>query len=150
MPLLRPSANVSWSELACNDSKRTPYPEAWRESRAVRLCAEFERIRAIIAKPIKIGSAYRTPEWNAKVGGARNSQHMQGRALDLYPPSGWTLERFYEVIRAVALDSRSGIYGLGKYPSFVHIDIRPVPSHGRLISWTGNRTTAELKVNRTA
>lgn len=131
-----PSPHLSWSELACKDALRTPYPAEWRGDRAVALAREFESIRTAIGAPIRIGSAYRTPEHNRAIGGAKDSQHVQGRALDLYPPTGWTIARFYAAIRAIAGDERSAIGGLGLYPTFVHIDIRPLVNN-RLVAWRG-------------
>lgn len=139
-----PSPHLSWAELACKDG--TPYPEEWRASRAVVLAEAFEAVRAVIGQPIVVGSAYRTPEHNRRVGGAARSQHCQGRALDLYPPKGMTADQLYATVRLLALKRTSPIYGLGRYPSFVHIDIRPSAS-GRVTVWTGARAWAELKVD---
>ncbi len=117
-----PSKHLTWKELACKDG--TPYPEIWKTTRAVKLAAAFEMIRETFGdKPITVLSAYRTPEWNRKIGGARNSQHMEGRALDLRPPNGTKVYDFYRVIKAIAPDC--GIKGIGLYKTFVHIDIRP-------------------------
>ncbi|MDO8632197.1 MAG: D-Ala-D-Ala carboxypeptidase family metallohydrolase [Phycisphaerales bacterium] len=138
-----PSQHLSWKELGCHDG--TPYPSEWRVTRAVPLAIEFERIRAAVGQSIVVGSAYRTPAWNRKVGGAPRSRHMEGRALDLDPPKGWTLARFYAVIREVVGRPESMIYGLGRYPRFVHIDIRQMPPHGGLTAWRGNRAWAESK-----
>ena len=136
-----PSLHLSWKELACKDG--TPYPEPWRTTRAIVLATEFERIRAAVGTGIVIGSAYRTAAHNRKVGGARNSQHLEGRALDLSLPREWTIERFYRVIREVAMQPESCLYGLGRYPSFIHVDVRP--AHGRLVVWHGRRAWAEIK-----
>ena len=117
-----PSPHLSWKELACKDG--TPYPEKWRTTRAVKLATVFETIRSAFGdRPITILSAYRSPPHNRKIGGARNSQHMEGRALDLKPPDGVYLEQFYEVVKSLALNC--GIKGIGLYKTFVHIDIRP-------------------------
>ena len=110
------------------------------------LASEFETIRKKVGSPVKVASAFRTPDWNRQVGGARNSQHLQGRALDLRPPKSWTVERFYGVVRARALDPASRIYGLGKYQTFVHIDVRPPGEKDRLVVWQGSRAWAEVKV----
>lgn len=40
-------------------------------------------LRIAYGKPIKVNSCYRTPERNKTVGGAPNSQHVQGEAVDL-------------------------------------------------------------------
>lgn len=132
MPIKGPSDHLSWVELACKDG--TPYPDEFRtDGRAFRLATVFEGIRVIWNKPLVINSAYRTPEWNQKIGGARNSQHVLGRALDIQPPTGVSLREFYNVIRQSA--DMLGIHGLGLYKTFVHVDIRPT---SRLVVWSGN------------
>lgn len=127
-----PSAHLSWRELACKDG--TSYPLAWT-ARARELAAAFEAVRRAAGDtPIAILSAYRTPEHNRRVGGARNSQHVQGRALDLRPPNGMTVDAFYRLIVGLARASVPSIRGIGKYKTFVHIDIRP---GAHLALWRG-------------
>lgn len=128
---MKPSKNVTWNELACKDG--TEYPKKWRGTRLTKLMHAFETIRAAFGnKPITILSAYRTPEHNKKIRGARNSQHLEGRALDLRPPSGISINEFYDVIKKFSEDLEIG--GLGKYKTFVHIDTRVSP---RLVTWNG-------------
>ena len=125
-----PSAHLSWDELACKDRLRTPYPLDWRLDRAMALADLFERIRTGCGNvPIVVLSAYRTPAYNAKVGGAPKSQHLQGRALDLYPPVGFTPETFHQRIRDLDLPV---LRGLGLYKWGVHVDIRPTAA---LVTW---------------
>jgi len=134
-----PSTHLSWAELACKDG--TPYPREWRSTRVIPVAIEFEFLRAVCGgKPIRVLSAYRTPEHNRRVGGAPNSEHVQGRALDLAPPAGMHLLAFAEVIntRAEARDSYIG--GIGVYRSFVHIDTRRTDS---VVRWIGSRQIAE-------
>ena len=127
-----PSLHLSWKELACKDG--TPYPDEYiGNGRVFQLAAMFEEIRIACGNhPITVISAYRTPNWNKKVGGAKFSQHIEGRALDLLPPEGYTLEQFYTLIKANTREW--GIRGLGKYKTFVHVDIRPTT---KLITWRG-------------
>lgn len=126
-----PSRHLSWKEMACNDG--TPYPRIYiNDGRVFKLAQAFEDIRSLCGdKPIKVFSAYRTPEWNRKVGGAPRSQHVQGRALDLKPPEGLTVKQFYDLIKAN--HKEFGINGIGFYKTFVHIDIRP---SDHLIAWS--------------
>ena len=140
--LLGPSPHLSWAELGCHDRARTPYPAEWRLSRALRLAVEFERIRARCGLPLVVASGYRTPEHNRRVGGARYSQHVEGRALDLKPPKNWTARGLLGVVRLVAEEADSAIRGIGLYETFVHIDTRPSP---RLVVWHGARAKAEVK-----
>lgn len=127
-----PSKHLSWKEVACKDG--TPYPKEFKlDGRIYRLAQVFEDIRALYGKPITIHSAYRTPSWNKKIGGAKNSMHVQGRALDLGPPQGVSIKKFYEDIRLHA--NEFDIHGLGRYNTFVHVDIRPTE---KLVAWSGN------------
>ncbi len=127
--------------MACKDG--STYPERWRNSRAVPLAYEFELIReACGGKPLRIGSAYRTESWNRKVGGSARSQHIQGRALDIYPPRGGTNVDLLLVVQDVARRPDSKIKGIGFYPWGVHVDIRPGT---RLARWGGGRKSAELR-----
>ncbi len=140
-----PSPHLSWAELACHDAAKTPYPFEWRADRAVKLAAEFEWIRARFGnRPIKVGSGYRTEAHNRRIGGAKKSQHVQGKALDLYPPEGVHLEDFIIVVSKYAKSEKSLIGGIGKYPNFMHIDIRDFNHH--VIVWQGDRVWAESKV----
>lgn len=80
-------------------------------------------IRTYFGKPVTINSGYRTVDYNKKVGGVSNSQHVQGKAADIVvqdvPP------------RAVAsyLESLFPLHGIGLYPSFVHVDTRGKKSY---------------------
>jgi len=52
---------------------------------SMRIVAEncFEPLRKWYGKPIKIGSFFRCTLLNEKVGGALNSQHSKGEAIDM-------------------------------------------------------------------
>lgn len=129
-----PSPHLSWAELACRDG--TPYPSGWRHTRALDLARLFESIRSFCGdRPITVLSGYRTPVHNQRIDGARFSQHLEGRALDLRPPEGWSVGLFYDLCRALAGARTWGIRGLGRYQTFVHVDLREAE---RLIVWTGH------------
>jgi uncharacterized protein YcbK (DUF882 family) len=133
-----PSPHLSWDELACKDLARTPYPEEWRTepSRLPRLAAAFEALRARVGQPLTVLSAYRTPAHNRAIHGAINSQHKEGRALDLRPPAGWSVERLAQEARQIP-----DIRGIGVYPTFLHIDVRP---QERMARWLGARPAADV------
>lgn len=128
-----PSPHLSWKELACKDG--IPYPDTFKQDGRIYVLAQvFEGIRELCGDfPIKVLSAYRTPEWNKIIRGAKNSQHIQGRALDLAPPKYLTVNQFYSLIYVNAKEF--GIRGLGRYPTSVHVDIRLGP---RLVIWSGS------------
>jgi hypothetical protein len=127
-----PSEHLKWEELACKDG--TPYPFKFiNDGRVFRLADAFEQVRHLAGGfPITILSAYRTPSWNRKIGGAKNSQHLIGCALDLRPPKNTELIDFHNMIRTNAFDI--GIGGLGLYKTFIHIDIRVT---SKLVAWSG-------------
>lgn len=121
-----PSLHLTWEELACHDDARTPYPVIWRKTRAATLAYEFEAIRLAGGhRPILVTSGYRTAAWNASVGGARWSQHVEGRALDLVPTWPMTVPELFALTVARAKTEGSAIKFIRVYPGFVHIDIRP-------------------------
>jgi len=77
-------------------------------------------------KPIHVISGYRSPETNAMLrkrgkGAAKNSYHIQGKAVDIRLPGYRT-----SVLRRTAFKLRKG--GVGYYPhqKFVHIDVGPI------------------------
>ena len=77
-------------------------------------------------KPFHIISGYRSPETNAKLrkrgkGAAKNSYHIQGKAVDVRIPGHRT-----SVLRRAAYKLKGG--GVGYYPHqrFVHIDVGPI------------------------
>ena len=79
-------------------------------------------IRNEIGVQLVINSGYRSPQHNAKVGGVKNSYHVQGKASDL-KPKGITPKQLYDVI--IKLIKGGVIYngGVGLYDTFVHYDI---------------------------
>ena len=100
--------------------------------RRIRFLAKnLERIRAEFNSPVRIISGYRSPYKNKKVGGAKNSQHMQGRAADIMVEGVSSLDVFLAVVRLVKA-GKIQIGGVGLYPKFVHIDVRPT---GRISIW---------------
>jgi uncharacterized protein YcbK (DUF882 family) len=123
---LGPSPHLYWSELACHDSAKTPYPEEWRATRGKVLARTFERIRSTLGehtgtlRPLEIGSGYRTKEHNKKIGGAADSMHLYGLAIDLHTPSGVSLEQLHRAAAEV-LGQRGGLF---IYDWGVHVDRR--------------------------
>lgn len=70
----------------------------------------------------KITSAYRTPEYNARLSGAaKSSQHLKGRAFDIpYSSIGGNSKGNLQRFGAMAV--QCGFVGFGLYDSFIHID----------------------------
>jgi uncharacterized protein YcbK (DUF882 family) len=131
-----PGGFLTWDEMSCHDAVETPYPVDWRDDRAVVLATVFERIRAAAGnRPLVVLSGYRTPAHNRSVGGARNSQHVLGRALDIRADH-LAAGALGDLVRRLATTCPE-IGGVGQYPTFVHVDIRPRGADGRVVTWEG-------------
>ena len=78
-------------------------------------------LREAYNKPMYLSSAYRSKEHNEKVGGAANSPHTHGKAVDI-------LVSGYDAYRIINLALQLGFTGIGvsqKGPHdkrFIHID----------------------------
>ena len=115
------SANFSLSEFASKDGAATPkhIVPALRE-----LAEQLEALKAALGgAAIHITSGYRSPAHNRRVGGASRSQHVMGRACDIYVPgySSWQVANKIEELIRVGKMKQGGI---GRYNSFVHYDTR--------------------------
>lgn len=96
-------------------------------------------LRDRLNEPIHINSAYRNSSYNSTLpGSAKNSMHIEGRALDL---SGAGLVEFVENAyeqknsdwyRLIDL----GLNGIGFYDNFIHIDTRP----GTFATWNKKKS----------
>ena len=76
-----------------------------------------DEVREFCGHSITPSSGCRCASYNARVGGADNSQHVQARAIDL--PVKNPKELFDYLC-----EKYPGKYGFGLYPTFVHIDSR--------------------------
>lgn len=116
--------------------RTAPYPIRWLDERLKPLCLILEELRAALGgKPIQVTSGYRDPQYNRAIGGARRSQHMEGRAADIVV-AGVSAEKVHETALHLHEEGYVKIGGLGRYPGFAHIDVRPTT---RLVRWTGSR-----------
>lgn len=81
------SQHFTLDELTISESAdrlgldNTPNNEALLNLR--RLASFLEEVRKVLGKPIRINSAYRSPEVNKAVGGSATSQHCFGCAADI-------------------------------------------------------------------
>lgn len=90
------------------------------------LIQELEKIRSKVNEPIYINSGYRCKNYNRRVGGVSNSQHLLGNASDIHCKHTDAIQ-LGEIILSLFPDK----YGIGIYTSneddnkhFVHFDVR--------------------------
>lgn len=116
-------------EFGCKDG--TPYPADWVESKLIPLCEMLEIIRDHYKRPILINSAYRTPEHNKKIGGAKGSKHVEGIAVD-FKVQGYSPREVAAWVREQISMGKMIEGGVGDYSTFTHYDIR-----GTMARWRG-------------
>lgn len=121
------SPNFRVREFACRDGSDPVFIDS-------TLVDLLQRIRDHFGQPVTITSGYRTAEHNAKVGGAKSSQHLLGRAADIQ-----VADTSVEDVAAYAESLMPAWGGVGRYPvkagrakGWVHVDTRTNKSR-----WTG-------------
>ncbi|MEM5403762.1 D-Ala-D-Ala carboxypeptidase family metallohydrolase [Paraburkholderia unamae] len=88
---MRLTPNFSLDELTVSETATrrgiNNQPGPAELANLTRLAEVLERVRTLLrGRPMLITSGYRTPEVNRLVGGALNSDHVQGRAADFICP----------------------------------------------------------------
>ena len=83
----------------------------------------FEPLRKWVGGPIKINSFFRCEELNTAIGGSSNSQHCQGRAIDIDDTYGYkTNAEMFEYIRTnLNFDQIIWEFGTDTNPDWVHV-----------------------------
>lgn len=100
------------------NQKRDPLPVD-QVKVSPELVAKLEKLRQVVGRPIKINSGYRSPEYNKKVGGAKHSQHMDGRAADIIV-EGMTAKELEPIARSVGFSFTQTYAHL----PHLHVDVR--------------------------
>ncbi len=115
----------------------SPYPEAWIDARLRPLCETLEVLRRAIDRPIVIVSGYRSPEHNARVKGAKDSQHMHGRAADVRVAGVDAGLLHAKVLELHGQGALPYLGGLGRYRTWVHLDVRHRQPGQGIARWNG-------------
>lgn len=127
----------------------------WLQTRLMPLCMTLETIRDEAgSQPITIDSGYRTIAYDQKiydahvaavgddgaVAPASTSIHPKGGAADIKHPTMKPLPLFNLVLKMFEDGKLPYLGGVGLYPSFIHVDVRPRSKNGtHLAIWGGHR-----------
>lgn len=152
--------HFSLNEFACHDG--TPYPTEWIADRLKPLCDTLEAIREAGGYvSITINSGFRTPDYQQRlweksakdgtVAPGDTSEHPEGRASDIVHATLSPLQLFNLILRLFEQGKLPHLGGVGLYPTFVHVDIKPragddgsSPTAGHLRIWGGKRPSNVL------
>lgn len=144
-----PTEHFRWSEIACKRSGQIWWPTGAMET--ALFWSTFERaewVRFQFGLPLVVRSGHRSRLHNTLIGGAVNSMHLK-LALDLAPRwSDYPTEaQFGEAVyRLMLLAHKAGFTGIGRYNTFIHVDMRTLigrPAaywHEPLETWTPDKT----------
>lgn len=112
--------SFTWGE-ATHGGSRIP-KNADHAQNIVKLATQIQKARQQIGKPFRVTSWYRPDPWNRRAGGARRSQHLEGKGIDIVV-EGY---RGGDVARQLVSwwPGGLGIYG-GNRRHILHLDVGP-------------------------
>lgn len=108
----------------CMGIDNTPTPEAVCNLRKL-VEAVLDPLRERYGYPIMVSSGYRCPRLNKAVGGSATSDHMRGRAVDIYcndPRDNAVI--FAMIYWLLPFDQLIWERGTDEYPAWVHVSYR--------------------------
>ncbi len=99
----------------------------------------FYKIQSEFEKPLQISWGYRDLRTNRQAGGAKNSAHLQGKAIDISLPES----NREDIKKLIRLATKFGVLGIGVYKDakIFHIDIDV--SKGRR-AWGSNYSSSSI------
>lgn len=110
------SKNLKRKEFACKDGCGLGLGENDINPELIEV---IQDVRDHFGEPVVISSGLRCQKHNKRVGGAQKSQHMLGTAADLRIAKV-SPAQVYEYLDKKYPDK----YGVGRYNTFTHIDVR--------------------------
>ena len=124
------TAHFTAAELRADDPSASPGIVA----NCKRVAEFLEVIRAALGNsPIRVTSGYRSPAYNARVGGAPSSSHQTGLAADFVPLNSRTMYANYELLQSAGL------------PLFDQIIYYPVQGHIHIGLGAANRREIRIR-----
>jgi len=114
------SKNFTLKEMSCRCGCEMPKDVL---NNVQKLANQLQIIRNKVNVPITINSAYRCPKHNSIIGGAKSSQHLQGKASDIVI-EGYSNDDVADLIEELIASGDILQGGLGRYNSFKNYEIR--------------------------
>lgn len=143
--------NFNISEFKCKAKG-----EVLLNSDAIDHIQRLQEFRDWYKRSMKIVSGYRTKEYNQKVGGNKNSKHVEGIASDIALPDEYykfsksRQEEFLNNIKSkwIEICNNDGLGGgIGFYDTFFHIDSRAKGNYenGTFAFWDNRNKKSNLE-----
>lgn len=115
------SKYFDWDEVSRTSTGIYNDPEGLElKSNVVKCALKMDKVRELFGKPVNVSSWYRNRMVNTKVGGAKNSAHLTGWAVDFKVQGMQDLE---VALRIVASDIKYDQVILE--PNWIHISFAP-------------------------
>ena len=122
------SKHISYNEAIRSDTATRKgivnIPDEYELSNMV-ITAEkiFEPLREWVGGPIKVTSFFRCEELNKAIGGAKRSQHREGRAMDLDDTFGHktNAEMYHYIKENINFDQLIWEFGTDENPDWIHV-----------------------------
>jgi hypothetical protein len=123
------SKNFSWREVTrsgtCEragiDNTPGPMEKAALQATIINV---MQPLRNAMGRPIRVTSGYRSLACNTKIGGATNSQHMRGQAIDFQDPAGNLAQMFYYIKDNLPFDQLIWEKGDTNQPLWIHVSYK--------------------------
>lgn len=123
------SKNFTLAELTKTSAPYENYPQV-KERIALKQLVDnvLQPLRDMYGKPITVNSGYRSPMVNKHVGGAKNSQHTKGEAVDITGGSKNENKLLFELIcQHFIFDQCINEYDY----TWIHVSYRPLKNLNR-------------------
>ena len=118
------SKNFTLSELVRTNAPIPNVPSAEEVANLKELVVNvLQPAREIFGKPIAVTSGFRSKAVNAHVGGAPNSQHVKGEAVDVVCDDNSEL---FDIIRQLDFDQLIWEFGNDIQPKWLHVSYKKI------------------------
>jgi uncharacterized protein YcbK (DUF882 family) len=113
--------NEQWEQMRYFQRGEFVSPDTGEEQMSITLVQFLDALRDYCGIPLVINSGFRSPAHNAAVGGAPDSAHLRGLAVDVRCISSFTRHKILSF--ALSWTASCRIVRIGVAKTFVHLDI---------------------------
>lgn len=108
--------------------------------RMLCLLNEYAAICHLAEVIFPIASGFRSPRWQSAYYSASHYLHCNSYALDIAPVNDWTIGQMSAIAHIRRRQEDSRLVGIGLYPRWLHIDVRP---RQKGVTWIGTPSSLD-------